>query len=513
MSSTVYSPLLGFTEPGVGAPSVKNVWGQLLNENFVLIEQGITGDNGYQGGIGGINLTGLSTYKLTATGGAPDQARQFSYPFVGALTGPCTVTLPATVKYGWALNATTGGQNIFLTNGGGIQSIIPPNGYMYFFYSDGNGNVTEPSVAFGNIATGNLYVSGALTLASETGIAFPGNSTVEGDLNVAGSLGVVGNSTVNGASFFGTSGQFVIIPNDGGTQVMQFAPGNYIQFVPGFGFNMVTGGQLVLVGPGAISLDGPTFVNGNGSISGSLGVAGNLGVGGAASIGSVTTNGLSVNGVSTISGELFANGGIASVTTSNLAVGGNAAITGNVNIAGVVALTDVLNASTVNISAGLGVGGLITAFGSSSLSSVGYFLTDSGLNSGAWSMPIGVVTTGSIGMASGGGFFTVCDRRVKTNINDIAAEEGEDWVLRGRPRTFTVDGKACAGFIAQEDIDNGRKDAVCVVPDDGPEFVEGDGYAPPGYRLIRDYNHDIAYLTAALQSALVRIEDLERRLK
>ena len=53
-----FDPLLGLTSPTPGDPAVKNAWGSLLNTNFTLIGQAITGDNGYGGGAGGISIAG-----------------------------------------------------------------------------------------------------------------------------------------------------------------------------------------------------------------------------------------------------------------------------------------------------------------------------------------------------------------------------------------------------------------------------------------------------------------------
>ena len=83
--------------------------------------------------------------------------------------------------------------------------------------------------------------------------------------------------------------------------------------------------------------------------------------------------------------------------------------------------------------------------------------------------------------------------------------------MRGRPRTYIMDGRAQSGFIAQEDILSGRGAAVIGVEDPRPEFAAGDGIAPDGVRLARHYDHDIAYLTAALQNALSRIAALEAK--
>jgi hypothetical protein len=74
-----------------------------------------------------------------------------------------------------------------------------------------------------------------------------------------------------------------------------------------------------------------------------------------------------------------------------------------------------------------------------------------------------------------------------------------------------MDGRASAGFIAQEDVRAGRGAAVGLLPSDDPRFANSDGVAPDGGRLVRNYEHDIAYLTKALQDAMTRIAALEAK--
>jgi hypothetical protein len=141
----------------LGAPTVSSdagTWPVTLNTDMTLIEQSITGDNGYLGGSGGISIAGLTTYTLTSNNGSVDQARQLLYPFVGALGADCTVTLPASVKVGWCLNATTGSKNVILTTGSGTTLTVG-GGSWVFFYCDGT-NVGTPAVGFGGITALSL---------------------------------------------------------------------------------------------------------------------------------------------------------------------------------------------------------------------------------------------------------------------------------------------------------------------------------------------------------------------
>jgi hypothetical protein len=164
----------------------------------------------------------------------------------------------------------------------------------------------------------------------------------------------------------------------------------------------------------------------------------------------------------------------------------------------------------VQTSSDLLVSGYINVSGQTIQSGTSYYINTSGAGSGAWSVGVGVYS-GAQYMA-GGGFVTLSDARAKDNIEDITTQEAINWINKGRARKYYVNGKPSAGFIAQEDIENGRSDAVILVPDSDPKFTEATIFSPAGNRLNRDYNHDIAYLTAALQDALRRIAILESKI-
>ena len=167
--------------------------------------------------------------------------------------------------------------------------------------------------------------------------------------------------------------------------------------------------------------------------------------------------------------------------------------------------------SDANIGGNANVTGYITASGQTVQSNNSYYISGGGAGGGAWSVGIGV-TTGGANAMSGGGFFTISDVRIKYDIEDISAEKAIDWINRGRPVTYMMYGRPGAGFIAQEEVVNGRGDAVGIVPDPGEEFSKSDGFTPAGHRLTRDYGHDVAYLTAALQWCVQEINDLKAAL-
>jgi hypothetical protein len=218
----------------------------------------------------------------------------------------------------------------------------------------------------------------------------------------------------------------------------------------------------------------------------------------------IETGGLTVTGNTQLSADLNVAGNAA--IDDGLTVGANMQVDADLNVAGNAAITDGLT-----VGGNVQVDGFINISGSGVESGSGYFIQQAGPGSGAWG-DVNVAVNASAGLNMvAAGFFTTSDARTKANVEDITCVQGEDWIKRGRPRTYLLNGRPSAGFIAQEDVEAGRGAAVGMVPDKEPMFAEGDEYARPGYRLIRDYEHDIAYLTAALQSALARIEALESR--
>jgi hypothetical protein len=145
MAADSYTTSLRLQMQGTG--NNLNTWGAIADAQYQLIEAAITGDNGYAGGTGtGISIDGLTSYALTVAQGAADQARHALYPFTGTLSAPCTVTIPAVVRIGWATNATSGNNNVILqasANGGHLT--LPPGGGWTLFYCDGV-NVTAPAI-------------------------------------------------------------------------------------------------------------------------------------------------------------------------------------------------------------------------------------------------------------------------------------------------------------------------------------------------------------------------------
>ena len=154
---TSYTPSLRLWEGQPGDPTIRNAWGTFLNTNDQLVEAAILGN-------ATVNIAGLTTYALTTANGAADQARPIVQIFTGALTANCTVTLPNVLKFGMAINQTTGGFNVILTSGGGTTVTVPPENLPYDYFCDGAGNVTvyqrQPGPRFGDWKFNSMAAEG-----------------------------------------------------------------------------------------------------------------------------------------------------------------------------------------------------------------------------------------------------------------------------------------------------------------------------------------------------------------
>jgi hypothetical protein len=593
-----------------GDSAVKNSWGTIINQAMPLIEQVAAGN-------GPISLTGLSSYTLTVSNDAADQARQAMLPFIGSPTGPCTVTIPSVARIGWVSNSTN--QNVIMTAGGSAKLTVPP--LTSFLYTcDGanvssvnlspagtlsapNGVVIPNSTSYSSVDTGgvtrslltifpdnttNLLMGGAaawrvlnqagtvalLTIVPGGTAYFAAGLNVTGPLSVGGTLNVTGattlaNLTVSGVTTFNatqsTTAGFISNGYDAGGLNVRFVGGNYGSGWRNDGANtyllLTNAGQQLGTWNGLRPF---TLDNANGFVTidqTGVGVAfgGNITLGGVAvfpngggpygtdtggnihpmimynSFNTVTTfvgsNGWQIANADGTAGLLFVDAGGSITTGGNFSGAGvivtNANITnslsvGSINVTGAGGVSSPngnfsgvgIVVTNANITNGLQVGGagivtsgVINANGGQNFSGTAY-LDATGAHVGGFTVAVSIVTSVGIGA---GGFYSSSDRRLKTDIADIPVTDAYDWIRRARPRTYQMQGRQGAGFVAQEEIDNGRGAAVSIIADDRPEFAQSDGYAPAGGRMVRRYEHDIAYLTAALQGALERIAALEAR--
>jgi hypothetical protein len=227
-------------------PTIQNNWGTPNSENMVLVDSALDG-------LSQVSIAGLSTYSLTTNSGAPDQARERMQSFTGALTGACTVTLPNVQKWGYAQNATTGGQNVVLSAGGSTTLTIPPDGLWYLYWTDGNANASGLSLGMtsGN-ATGNFAVGGNLSVGGTTVLTGALTApTISGPVAFGSTIGLPNNTALTMADTLNV--QRNILNLNSSNFVTLFDAGNVgWHFVDGPGTNTVIG-----IGPsGNITVNG-----------------------------------------------------------------------------------------------------------------------------------------------------------------------------------------------------------------------------------------------------------------
>ena len=184
--STSYTPLLRFTQPGVGSPQVRNAWGGLLNSDMLQIENAITA-------VATISLAGLATYTVTSAYGATDATNQAgcaAWLFTGTPTaGACVVTIPALTRFVYVKNTcvgtvtlTTGsGTSVTLTTGAGL----PANDFPWVqIYCDGTNVIAD---TYPNRGLAAEYTQGASTTWTVPNGVTIAKFTVQGSGNAGGS--------------------------------------------------------------------------------------------------------------------------------------------------------------------------------------------------------------------------------------------------------------------------------------------------------------------------------------
>ena len=129
-------------------------WGTVTNTNLELIGEAF----GY--GTEAIT-TNADTHTTTIADGASDAGRSMFLKYTGTLDSACTITIgPNTVSKMWFIeNATSGSQNIIISQGSGANVTIPA-GQTKAVYSDGAGAGAAFVDAFNSLSVGTLTSSG-----------------------------------------------------------------------------------------------------------------------------------------------------------------------------------------------------------------------------------------------------------------------------------------------------------------------------------------------------------------
>jgi hypothetical protein len=186
MAST-YVNDLRLNEMATGDAS--GTWGTTTNTNLELIAEA------FSYGTEAIT-TNADTHTTTIADGATDPGRSMFLKYTGALDSACTVTIgPNTVSKMWFIeNATTGSQNLVISQGTGA-SITIPAGDTKIIYSDGAGSGGAMVDALASISAVDLKVQDDLTVTDDASVG--GNLTLTGNGDFNGDLDVDGTTNLD----------------------------------------------------------------------------------------------------------------------------------------------------------------------------------------------------------------------------------------------------------------------------------------------------------------------------
>ena len=180
MAST-YVNNLRLNEMGTGDAS--GTWGTTTNTNLELIGEAL--------GFGTEAITtNADTHTTTVADGASDAGRAMYLKYTGTLDSACTITIaPNTMKrMQFIENATSGSQNIIISQGSGANVTIPA-GDVKAVYLDGAGSGAAVTDAFASLNVVDLKVEDDLTVTDDL--------IVNGDIDLEGSIDVNGTANLD----------------------------------------------------------------------------------------------------------------------------------------------------------------------------------------------------------------------------------------------------------------------------------------------------------------------------
>jgi hypothetical protein len=160
----------------IGTGESSGTWGTETNTNLELIGDAL----GF--GTEGIT-TNADTHTTTVADGSADAGRAMYIKYTGTLDSACTVTIgPNTInRMHFIENATTGSQNLVISQGTGSNVTIPA-GDVKAVYLDGAGSGAAVADAFASLNVVDLKVQDDLTVTD--------------DATIGGTLGVTGIVTL-----------------------------------------------------------------------------------------------------------------------------------------------------------------------------------------------------------------------------------------------------------------------------------------------------------------------------
>ena len=209
MTSTFVNDLR-LNEMGTGDQS--GTWGNVTNTNLELLAEAL--------GFGTEAITtNADTHTTTIADGATDPGRAIYLKYTGTLDSACTITIgPNTIsRLHFIENATSGSQNIIISQGSGANITIPP-GNVKVVYLDGAGSGAAVVDAFASLSVVDVTASNVVT-----------GSTLEatGDTS-AGDSAAIGFTSTEGLILTGQgSTNDVTIKNDADADVISIPTGHY----------------------------------------------------------------------------------------------------------------------------------------------------------------------------------------------------------------------------------------------------------------------------------------------
>ena len=278
MAST-YVNDLRLNEMATGDAS--GTWGEVTNTNLELIGEA------FSYGTEAIT-TNADTHTTTIADGATDPGRSMYLKYTGTLDSACTITIgPNTISKMWFIeNATSGSQNILISQGSGANITIPA-GDTKAVYSDGAGSGAAFVDAFASLSVVDLKVQDDLTVTDDmtvggtlgvTGVLTATSLDISGDIDVDGTTNldvvdidgavdmastlqvdgaITGSSTINGVGISSGITNFtdsILISQNASTGTLSSASEN-----TGLGDSvfaaLTSGGYNVAVGSGALKVD------------------------------------------------------------------------------------------------------------------------------------------------------------------------------------------------------------------------------------------------------------------
>ena len=177
-------------------------WGTSTNTNLELIAEA------FSFGTEAIT-TNADTHSTEIADGSTDPGRSIYLKYTGTLDSACTITIgPNTVSKLWFIeNATSGSQNIIISQGSGANVTIPA-GDTKAIYSDGAGSGAAMVDAFASLNVVDLKVEDDLTVTDD--LIVNGDIDLEGNMDVNGTLETDAIS-INGTTVTSTAAELNIL--------------------------------------------------------------------------------------------------------------------------------------------------------------------------------------------------------------------------------------------------------------------------------------------------------------